>query len=626
MPNESGHNIIVPDGRITVYEHIPLDKSYEHSVKVQAGSSFDSMLSGFTNYTITAQSYSRLTSSQVRIEMPISTLQKCNYMRISDVSLLAGKVYYAFIDSVEYVNNATTDVFFTIDVLMTYWNDFTVPANFVEREHCAVSDDVVGKNVVPESFELGELICHYKSGKYYLRSQGVYTVIMYTPNMNESGGDIDINSSKYVYYDGGVGFPTTTSSIPSAQLMPLVRNQFGGVVCCLPRQMHVENTTQLAIDIGAVQAAINLILKSGGSIISVVQVNGEIYNDNFGTTSITTRTFNVNEQGSFKKLDGTFYSNVKNKKLLQYPFKRLICSNNNGNEAEYKWELFTTRDGDIVQAQFDYFNVMLPDIKAYIYPTYYRGLPIDYETGVTLEDFPTPCWTEDSYSRWWGQNKTNYGLSLATGLLSTGLMIATGGAGGTSVTNASRVIDDVTNVDSANISPNGINLSRTMGAQTRQELMNSTTQFSGSKARQGMALGMGAIGIARTLAQKQIAKDTPDQTHIQNYAASINWLQDRLGFTFYDIGITGEMAEIIDSYFEMFGYATHKLKVPNFVNGGRPNWDYIKMQNAQINPQTGTHGIPSEAISQIQEIFNNGITLWAQLADVGKYNLNNHGS
>lgn len=626
MPDVSGHRIVEPIGSIIFYQQIPLDKSYEHSVKYASQAAFDGMLAGYKNSPVSAQSYSRLTKGSVRVEKPLSYLQNCNYMRISDSGFLGGKVYYAFIDSVEYVNNETVDVFFTIDVLMTYWKDFTVPANFVEREHCALVDDVVGKNLVPESFELGELICHYKSGKYYLRNQGVYTVIMYTPNYDvDSGGDIDIDSGRYVYYNGA--FATTSPHIPDGQLAPLVRNQFGGVVCCLPRQMHIENSLQLATDMGAVQTAINLILKTGGSIISVVQVNGEIYNDNFGSTSITTRTFNVNEQGSFKKLDGTFYSNVKNKKLLQYPFKRLICSNNNGNEAEYKWELFTTRDGDIVQAQFDYFNVMLPDVKAYIYPTYYRGLPIDYETGVTLEDFPTPCWTEDSYSRWWAQNKTNYGLSLATGALSTGLMVATGGAtaGTTAGILASRGSEDLANFATANMSGNFGTASKYRESALTKFEQEKIARTSGLRS-QGISLGMGAMNIARTLGQKQTAKDTPDQTHIQNYAASINWLQDRLGFTFYDIGITGEMAEIIDSYFEMFGYATHKLKVPNFVNGGRPIWDYIKMECAQINPQTGGHGINAEAQQAIEEIFNNGITLWTNLSDVGKYNLNNHGA
>lgn len=621
MPDVTGHAIVEPIGSIIFYEHIPLDKSYEHSVKYTSQAAFDGMLAGYTNSPISAQSYSRLTKGSVRVEKPLSYLQNCNYMRISDSGFLGGKVYYAFVDSVEYVNNVTVDVFFTIDVLMTYWNDFTVPANFIEREHCAIADDVVGKNVVPESFELGELICHYKSGKYYLRSQGVYTVIMYTPNMKEEGGELDPGSTEYVYYNGVL--PSTTSTLPQEQVMPLVRNNFGGVICCLPRLMRTGNSVDMAIDIGAVQGAINLILKTGGSIINVVQINGEIYNDNFNSASVTYRDFNINEQNSFKRLDGTFYSDVKNKKLLQYPFKRLVCSNNNGNSTEYKWELFTTRDGDNVQAQMTYFNCMMPDVKAYIYPSHYRGLDIDYEMGVTLEDFPTPSWTEDSYSRWWAQNKSSYGLSLATGLLSTGLMVAAGAPGGTVTTLGANEAEETSNIVRDNLAK-GTTGEFDISRQTSGSYRNTRQTIGGSRRSQGISLGMGAMGIARTLAQRQVAKATPDETHVQNYSASINWLQDRLGFTFYDIGITGEMAQRIDSYFEMFGYATHKLKVPNFVGGGRPIWDYIKMECAQINPQTGGHGINAEAQQAIQEIFNNGITLWTNLSDVGKYNLNNH--
>jgi phosphate/sulfate permease len=143
---------------------------------------------------------------------------------------------------------------------------------------------------------------------------------------------------------------------------------------------------------------------------------------------------------------------------------------------------------------------------------------------------------------------------------------------------------------------------------------------------QGISLGMGAMNIARTVGQKATAYNTPDAMHIQNNSAILQGIQNRIGYTIYHMGITAEMAQIIDSYFEMFGYATHKLKVPNFVNGGRRFWDYIKMESAQINPQTGAHGINAEAQQAIQEIFNNGITLWTNLSDVGKYNLNNHGA
>ena len=87
------------------------------------------------------------------------------------------------------------------------------------------------------------------------------------------------------------------------------------------------------------------------------------------------------------------------------------------------------------------------------------------------------------------------------------------------------------------------------------------------------------------------------------------------------MAIAGEMAEIIDSYFDMYGYACHKVKVPNFIGANRrPIWNYIKMQNAFIKSQTGDRGLPETAQTTIQSVFNNGITLWNDITQVGNYN------
>ena len=308
MPDVTQHPIFEPDGTITVYKNVPLDKSYEHSVNYSTQAAFVTALSAYNHSTLTNQSYSRLTQNSVRVELAFSYLKDCNYMMISDANLYGGKVYFCFIDTVEYVNNVTCDIFFTIDVLQTYFHDFTMRENFVEREHCLLADDVVGKNIVPESLELGELICHWKSGKYYLRSQGVYTVILYTPNMvKETGGQFS-SDREFVIYDNSIPIGvTTTSTLPSQQLVPLARNQFGGVVLALPIEMRVNNTTLLANDIVSVQTAINMIIATEGSIIDIFQINGEIYDDNFTSPVIpvsnSIRDFNCNEQNSFRKIE-----------------------------------------------------------------------------------------------------------------------------------------------------------------------------------------------------------------------------------------------------------------------------------------------------------------------------------
>ena len=629
MPDVSQHRVVTPNGEMFIYADVPFDSEYTHSINRYASGNSDlfnvigsQVGSGYCKYRLFNQSYSRLTEKSVRVQIPKENLIHCNYIAIRNgtgfLDQVENKTFFAFIESVEYVNNETSDIFFTIDYLQTYWGNYTIPANFIEREHCAINEDEVGNNIVPENFELGDLICQNTvRGIYYLKNR-IYTVIMYTPNLNET--------EPFVVYDATTNLCATAPNPTPEQFYPLVRNKFGGFVCCLCIPINQSSDTAYALSIAAVQSAVGMCEAVNASIVSVFQITGEIYDDNFGTTSMTIHNFTMNETNAFKKLDGTTYSSIKNKKLLQYPFKRLVVSNNNGSQEEYKWELFSGRSGSNVQATFSHLNALLPDLKAFVYPTSYRGIATDYESGLVLDDFPKPCWTEDSYSKWWAQNKANFGISLATGIVSTALTVGTGlYAGGLRAgVLADRGAEDLANFGGAQM--HGLGMSASIYKESALRNFEAE-KVARAGAFRGAAISgaMGSAGIARCLGQITQAKATPDTTHVQNNSSIINLLEDRLGFSFYDIGITGEMAERIDSYFDMYGYQTNKVKVPNFITGtNRPIWDYIKMQNCLIKAQTGYRGIPEEAQSAIQGIFNNGITLWRNVSQVGDYNLDNH--
>lgn len=45
--------------------------------------------------------------------------------------------------------------------------------------------------------------------------------------------------------------------------------------------------------------------------------------------------------------------------------------------------------------------------------------------------------------------------------------------------------------------------------------------------------------------------------------------------------VTPEMAKVIDDYFTMYGYATHRIKVPNIT--GRSNWNFVKTVNCGLH-------------------------------------------
>ena len=85
-------------------------------------------------------------------------------------------------------------------------------------------------------------------------------------------------------------------------------------------------------------------------------------------------------------------------------------------------------------------------------------------------------------------------------------------------------------------------------------------------------------------------------------------------FTRYSI--KRQFAERIDKYFDMFGYSTNTLKVPNLNN--RPNWNYIKTIGCNV-----IGDIPQEDIETIKLLFDTGITLWHNPSTFLDYSQNN---
>ena len=89
-----------------------------------------------------------------------------------------------------------------------------------------------------------------------------------------------------------------------------------------------------------------------------------------------------------------------------------------------------------------------------------------------------------------------------------------------------------------------------------------------------------------------------------------------LNFSYGRKRITGEYAKIIDEYFDVYGYTCHRVKVPNRTS--RPQWNYIKTRDCCI-----TASLPTDIVTKIQNIYNNGITFWCWGNNVGNYSLDN---
>lgn len=276
------------------------------------------------------------------------------------------------------------------------------------------------------------------------------------------------------------------------------------------------------------------------------------------TPGETAKTFNL----SYRKITDNINGYVpKNKKLFTHPYNFLYCTNLNGNYAEFKYEYFT----DPSSCTFLMTGDMTCNPTVMVAPTNYKGVLTNYNERIILDGWPQCAFTTDTFKAWLAQNASSLAVSTMSSALSAGIgagtMVATGGLMG-----AGQTISGIT-------------------------------------------------GVANIIAKATDTSSLPRQAH-GSPAAGVNSAVGIQDFAFMHTQIRAEFAKIIDDYFNMFGYATHEVKVPNISS--RPYWNYVKTQNVVI-----TGAVPATDLVAIKNCFNRGITFWKNGSNVGNYSLNN---
>lgn len=62
------------------------------------------------------------------------------------------KWFYAFVDSIEYINANVTEIKFTTDVWQTWESALNFHDSFIVRQHIPKAEDTIGANLQPEGF------------------------------------------------------------------------------------------------------------------------------------------------------------------------------------------------------------------------------------------------------------------------------------------------------------------------------------------------------------------------------------------------------------------------------------------------------------------------------------------
>lgn len=270
--------------------------------------------------------------------------------------------------------------------------------------------------------------------------------------------------------------------------------------------------------------------------------------------------FTIERDKHLSDIDGYI---PKNNKLFTAPYNMLYVTNNEGGAANYPFEYFSTDN-----CTFKVTGAMCCTPECMIIPLNYKGVTNNYNEKLTIGNFPQCAFTVDTFKAWVAQNQNRIAYDAAIGIAQTvggaAAMYATGGlvGGGTAMGGFEKISSLVaTAADKSTLPP-----------QARG--------------------GGGSI---------------------------INMANQIKGFQFFYAYIRAEFAQIIDNYFNVYGYATHRVKIPN--RAIRPHWNYVKTQNVSL-----TGSVPADDMARLRQIYDNGVTFWRNGNEVGDYSLDNRPS
>lgn len=259
---------------------------------------------------------------------------------------------------------------------------------------------------------------------------------------------------------------------------------------------------------------------------------------------------------------------VRNKKLNGYPYNFILVEDQNGNSQEYRFERFET----LPNVEFKIRGVYGTPPEISIFPWEYDiasggsigGTQVaGRQSGLRITDFPQIAWSSDSFLAWLAQNRTRSIIQLMGGELGT-------------VASAAKLVSD--------------------------------PSISG-----GVALAGSAASVTNTLINTGIAERLANSPHGQQGIGNLDMAVHQFGVYFWRVYCRPEYLEILDDYFDKYGYATKRVKVPN--THVRPHWTYTKTIGCTL---VNSH-VPAKDASEICRIFDKGITFWVNPAEVGQY-------
>ena len=370
------------NSNIMICKNIKLDKSYkdviDYTEQQMVTLCQQNAVASSNNY-----SFIRSEKNVIKTSFLYNDALKCNYMAFQNPDY-SNKWFFAFIDDVEYANDGTSKIHYTIDEFSTWYDYWYTEPCFVLREH--VNDDTIGLHTVPEGLEIGDYV------------------------VNLTG---DVETNLYTTELICIGVSWLPDNTPFSTPNRVYGGVFSGMYYILFKFTEsASKFVQAYADLGRLENVINIFMIP----ISIANVD---YNDGWSTGDLGNQTginFRVlpNSAGVITLRNADINLTIpttlngytpKNNKLYCSPYNILMITNNAGTQAEYKYEDFINNN-----PIFSLVAVPSPSCSCWLYPENYKKTSFakaGYNWGIPVAKYPQGSWNGDQYTNWMTQNGIN---------------------------------------------------------------------------------------------------------------------------------------------------------------------------------------------------------------------------
>ena len=582
-----------PSGKILI-GRVPFDNSYRHTLTFSSVSEQTSFMMGRMDSSLEKDTYTYVRmNNSIRVMFNAERLYTYDYVMYQNTNY-GNKWFYAFIVGVNYVNENCTELVLELDVMQTWYFDYTLKQCFVEREH--VTDDTVGAHLNEEpalplqyqhlNFErhvmeprwgvlLLNAYMHYVGDEYHSNGvdpcEGVWTQGQY-------------NACRYAIYDLQDPLARQRLSLDVKSL-----NQHGAADTIADAFTLPENAFSRDDLVKFPIMIDNTPTRSSGPVWTLAENVSPI---SAGGTSVS----KPSTLGSYTP---------RNNKLLCYPYNYLEIGDFTGRVEDWRYEYFGTNGFCRLSQRM----VASADCQGYVTPDAYNGIP-DSPGGHSFKPFTFDfgnkiSWVYSAYQNWAAQNALNNQLAILGGVGAMAFSFLPG------ISAAGKVLG----AGAAQMEHLG---GLGLGQASQNALMSysnaAAREFGATKPNMG-ALGGGLAAVASTLGNIDRMRKHPNTSN-GNVGGNSRMQNGYTGWYTSQVCLLPEYAAIVDDFLDMYGYQVDRVKIPNRT--GRPYWNYVKCQNS-----CHVGNVPSDMMSQINKIYDAGITFW-HTNDVGNYSLNNH--